>query len=213
MSSSKQAPAETRTQRAKAAPAAVDAAVKGEASSRNPLQWVKGLLSQRLRLERRGVQVHVMLDPAKPAAVPSVFADSQSGEALRLAHTELRELLGRHAGTRKVMPHLSHLEQALARTGSRAIGKLPLPVLHRALNQLENLTQDQASEGLAALRQRMLAAIEKRMEKPAPRPAADSDFRAEHKLEVSEASHSLFDEMERSWAGTVPIEDPAAQGR
>lgn len=206
MSSSKNAPAETRTQRAKAT-------VEGGPSLRNPLQWMKGLLSQRLRLERRGVQVHVMLDPAKPLAGPSVFADSQSGEALRLAHTELRELLGRHAGTRKVMPHLSHLEQALAKSGSRAIGKLPLPVLHRALTQLENLTQGQASEGLAALRLRMVAAIEKRLEKPAHRPAADSDFRAEHKLEVSEASHSLFDEMERSWAGTVPIEDPAAQAR
>lgn len=172
-----------------------------------PMRWARGLLNSRLRMERRGLQIHVLLEPARPKAAP-VAPDSRNGEVLRLAHAELRELLDRHGDTRHVLPHLSFVEQALAKSGSRAIGRVPLPVLEKALIQLENLIHDSPGDGVAELRRRLLASITMRSDKGPGAPSADqvSDFRSEDRLEVTEASHSLFDEMERSWSGTIPAE-------
>jgi hypothetical protein len=176
-----------------------------------PLRWVQDLFKRKLRLERQGVQIHVRLDPPPPASpLPEApeAAELRRRQTLRQARTELHTLLDRHADTRHVVPHLSYLEQMLARSGLRAIGRLPLPVLHKALTQLESLIHDEPGEGLAELRRRMAAVIAVRLggtpgQAPA-NPQLMSDFHTEDRLEVSEGSHSQFDELERSWTGTVP---------
>jgi hypothetical protein len=118
-----------------------------------------------------------------------------------------------------VVPHLSHVEQMLAKTGLRAIGRLPLPVLHKALTQLESLMHDEPGTGLAELRRRMAEVISLRLggtpgASAAPGAASRnlmSDFHTDDRMEVSEASHSQFDELERSWTGTLPEAMAAAR--
>lgn len=161
--------------------------------------WVRDLLKRPLKLERRDGQIHVVLGekPPEPAPAPS------AGEALRLGHAELRALLRRHPEARHLMRHLGYVEQMIGRFGSRALKReIPVPVLAKALQQLELLARDQPSEPIADLRTRMAEAIAAR---PAEVPDAETETRP-GSLEVTEASHSLFDEMERSWTGQVPLE-------
>jgi hypothetical protein len=175
------------------------------------MRWVQDLFNRKLRVERRGAQLHVSLDPTPPAAPGKESADganARRAETLRLAQADLRDLLDRHADTRHVVPHLSYVEQMLARAGLRGIGRLPLPVLHKALTQLESLIHDEPAAGLAELRRRMAGVIAVRLGATPGVQAAPahvmSDFHSQDRLEVSEGSHSQFDELERSWTGTLP---------
>jgi hypothetical protein len=179
------------------------------------MRWVQELFNRKLRVERRGAQIHVLLDPtpSKPAAAEAAdVASARRAEALRLAQADLRQLLDRHADTRHVVPHLSYVEQVIARSGLRGIGRLPLPVLHKALTQLESLIHDDPAAGLAELRRRLAGVIAVRLggtpnvqaAQQAQQGNAMSDFHTEDRLEVSEVSHSQFDALERSWTGTLP---------
>lgn len=94
------------------------------------------------------------------------------------------------------MRHLAYVERAIARSGSRAFGQVPPPVLQRALEQLELMLRDEHDHGIAPLLDRLQRALRERA------PAR----RAEAAVDVSEASHSLFDEMEKSWTGQMPFE-------
>ncbi len=181
-----------------------------------PKSWVQNLFNSKLRLERRGAQVHVLLDPPPP---PPESPEVRRHQELRQARVELAALLDRHADTRHVVPHLSHVEQMLAKTGLRAIGRLPLPVLHKALTQLESLMHDEPGAGLAELRRRMAEVISLRLGGTPSAPGVASvaspnlmsDFHTDDRMEVSEASHSQFDELERSWTGTLPEAMAAAR--
>ena len=186
--------------------------------SAKPMSWVQSLFNSKLRLERRGVQVHVLLDPPPP---PQESPEVRRNQELRQARVELAALLDRHADTRQVVPHLGHVEQMLAKSGLRAIGRMPLPVLHKALTQLERLMHDEPGAGLADLRRRMAEVISLRLGGTPSAPVAAgatsanlmSDFHTDDRMEVSEASHSQFDELERSWTGTLPdFPAPARQG-
>jgi hypothetical protein len=202
---STKSPARVPTQKASSVPA-----------SAKPMNWVQSLFNSKLRLERRGAQVHVLLDPPPP---PPESPEQRRKQALRQVRLELAALLARHAGTRQVVPHLSFVEQMLGKSDLRAMGRLPLPVLHKALTQLESLTHDEPGAGLAELRRRMAEVISLRLggTPSAPGAAASpnlmSDFHTEGRMEVSEASHSQFDELERSWTGTLPdFAAPVRQG-
>lgn len=156
--------------------------------------WLRSLLTQNVKLERRGLNVHVVLEPA--AAQDTTAPGNSAGEALRRAHAELRDLLDRHPDTRHLMRHLAYVERTIARSGSRAFGQVPAPVLERALEQLEMMLRDEHDHAIAPLRERLQRALRER-------PPARS---VEAAVDVSEASHSLFDEMEKSWTGEMPFE-------
>jgi hypothetical protein len=181
-----------------------------------PMGWVHSLFQSKLRLERRGVQVHVLLDPPPP---PPESPEVRRNQAIRQVRLELDTLLGHHAHTRQVVPHLSFVEQMLAKSGFRGIGRLPLPVLHKALTQLESLMHDEPGAGLAELRRRLAELISLRLGGTPSAPAAASaassnlmsNFHTDDRMEVSEASHSQFDELERSWTGTLPEAMAAAR--
>jgi hypothetical protein len=172
--------------------------------TRRPLNWLRSLLKRPLKLERRGLQIHVVLAEPAPAPPPP----ESPGEALRRGHEALRDLLARHPEVRHLMRHLGFLEQALARTGSKALrSEVPLPVLRKAHEQLELLMRDDASPELSAFATRLERVIAERRRSAEDAPAAGA-------LQVSEASHSLFDEMERSWTGQMPLaEVPSPPGR
>ena len=169
------------------------------------LRWVQELFRSRLGFERRGKQLHVVLKPP-PSAPPPEAAPRRRSETLRKSQEELRTLLDRHADTRHVVPHLSFVEQLLTTGGMRALGKLPLPVLHKSLTQLESLMHDEPGAGLAELRRRLAAVIALRLGGTPGTAPAPKHLGGDEHLEVTEASHSQFDELERSWTGTMPGE-------
>ena len=196
------------------APANVDAVTPPVATAARvplllrPWHWLRRTLKRPVRLEVQGGNVHVRLDPPRTTkADPAAAAERD----LRRAQAELAELLDRHSATRSVMPHLGILEKSLRRSGWRAIGKMPQPALQAAFDQLQKLVHNEASAGLAELRARMAAAVVSHAA-AARRLGADSDLTlpTAHRPEVSEASHSLFDEMERSWTGDLSAAQLAA---
>lgn len=181
---------------------------KSETAS--PLSRVRDLFRRPLKLEVRGAQVHVVLGDAQERQGASTTGTS-AGEALRRGHAELHRLLRLHPETRHLMRHLSFVEQSIGRFGSRAIKReIPVPVMRKAVEQLDLLAEGAPTEGLIYLRSRMLDAMQARA------AAVEVDEQTETRpgsLEVTEASHSLFDEMERSWTGEMPIGNPPAAPR
>jgi hypothetical protein len=122
---------------------------------------------------------------------------------LREAHRALHALIKAHPGMKQVMPHLAHIERALGRKGSRALMRVPVAVLQRGLEQLESLQAEQPRDALRALRTRLVEAIALRS--VARNTSLQARPSAHAALEVMEASHSEFDEVERSWTGSMPL--------
>ncbi len=157
---------------------------------------LRALLTQTLRLERRGFHIHIVLapPPAPPAEPP---AEPSSGAALRHDHRQLVQLLKRHADLRHTLRHLACIEQTLAREGSKALQSMPEKVLRKAIEQIEGLHRDEPGFALPELMRRLhhaLALVGERTK----------EFETTEAMDISEASHSLFDEMERSWNGHMP---------
>jgi hypothetical protein len=172
---------------------------------KRPLRWLQEQLRRPLRLERRGLNIHVTLAPPASMLTETEVGTSGvvgSGEALRLSHLSLRRLLDQHPKTRRTMRHLAYLERALSRHGSRAIRQeIPVPVLIKCREQLDLLAPQAASDPFAELRMQLRDAI-------GSRPHDPHGFALSQPVHVSEASHSQFDALERSWTGAVPPTRP-----
>lgn len=181
-----------------------------DAQAPRAASWMRGLLNRPLKIERRGAQLHLVLGET-PKDAPVTSNPASAGEALRRGHEELRALLQRHPEARHLMRHLGFIDQQLAQFGSRALKReIPVPVLAKGLEQLDLLARDEPSPALSELRARIAAAIASR----SPVAADDEDTETRPgSLEVTEASHSLFDEMERSWTGQIPVVEPGPAGR
>ena len=165
--------------------------------SRPPLfAPLRALLTHRVQLERRGFHFHIVLAPlpAPPAEAP---AEPNSGAALRHDHRQLAQLLKCHADLRHTLRHLGCVEQRLAREGSRALRSMPEKVLRKAIEQIEGLHRDDPGFTLPELMRRLRHALALAEERT-------KEFKSTEAMDVSEASHSLFDEMERSWNGSMP---------
>lgn len=159
--------------------------------------WLGSIFSRELKIKRVGMQLHVVLEDP-----PSKLPNSRSGgrgEALRLAHQALLKLLDQHDDARRMMPHLHHLERSLAQVGSRALKTLPINVMQKALIQLDLIEGSAQSHDLITLRLRIEEAIKRR----APARLHD-DVSA---IEVTDASHSQFDEADRIWTGVAPLDE------
>lgn len=178
-----------------------DAAVaqNGARSSKSTLGWIGGLFTRPLKVKRVGRQLHVVLDEASSSTPSTASRTGGRGEALRLAHVALQDLLARHEDSRRLVPHLSHLEQTLARQGSRALKMLPLHVLEKAIDQLDVLEGGAKDHDLMTLRLRVAEAVKLRT------PAKLRDDVSS--IEVTEASHSQFDEADRRWTAAAPLEE------
>lgn len=117
----------------------------------------------RLRREENG-QLHVVLAQRKPATAPGRPDRAESERRRRhaetmLVRTELAALLNELPETRTTMRHLVFVEQAIAKKGLKVLHKVPLDVLQRAHDQLENLVINWSAAGLANLRSKMAVAI------------------------------------------------------
>ena len=134
------------------------------------------------------------------------------GQALRLAHRALNEFFNLQEGLRQVLPHLSLLEQALGRKGSKALRRLPAHVLQRALEQLEDLQASENHPDLATLRTRLVETLALRSvtkeRDTGSGPGVPASFFG---VDVQEASHSAFNEAEREWTSPGALQAPSRQ--
>jgi len=128
-------------------------------------QAAAAFFSHDLTVQRGKDGVRLVLEERVPAAdpkrAPSREKQATQKEAGELALTleQLNALLAESPDARKTMRALVFVEQALAKKGLRALNKLPLDVLQRALDQLEGLVTNWSPRGLAGLRSRMAVAI------------------------------------------------------
>ncbi|HEX6705972.1 MAG TPA: hypothetical protein VF169_14505 [Albitalea sp.] len=170
-----------------------------------PLHWVRRLFGTQLRLVRgesgwRVAFADALPTPAAPAKagprrvnIPADAADTAPSNPL---HDELRQLLGRHAEARQLMRHLAFVERAVRLGGSDAIDGLPAEVLKRGLSQLEALVNDWSTPGLAELRLRLVMSADA---KERPSNGKPSDFNTPERVEVSEATPSVFEAANAGW--------------
>jgi hypothetical protein len=132
----------------------------------NPLRkLVAAVFQHELALRREETGVRVVLEErtqrtgkVKPPSRAAIAAVRDAKE-LALMRSQLAELLDEVPETRHTMRHLVFVEQALTRKGLRALHKLPLDVLQRALEQLDGLVTNWSPVGLAGLRSKMAVAI------------------------------------------------------
>jgi hypothetical protein len=145
---------------------------------------------------RRGVDgVHIVLEERAPAGdrkrEPSrvELAMKEDNAELSLMLEQLRTLLAEMPQARQTLRHLAFVEQALAKKGLRALHKLPLEVLQRALEQLEALVTNWSPTGLANLRSKMAVAI---IDREHMDPDAETDaYRTEAVLDTEPLEETL----------------------
>jgi hypothetical protein len=115
-----------------------------------------------LRRSREGLKV--VLQARAPAAHAVLGAREQARLAkekaeLELMLSELDELLDQQPGSRQTLRHIEYVRQSLRKKGLRALHKLPVDVLQRALEQFESLVSNWTPVGLASLRSKMAVAV------------------------------------------------------
>ncbi len=123
-----------------------------------------------------------MAGQARPQSVAERDAERERVE-LTLMREQLALLLAEQPAARQTMRHLVFVEHALEKKGLRALHKLPLDVLQRALEQLEGLVTNWSPTGLASMRSRMAVAI---IDREHSDPAAEADaYRTSAVLDAS----------------------------
>lgn len=119
-----------------------------------------------LALKRGKQGVEIVLEPRLPDGRKPARRDTAEDEARRksrqeieLVLSQLKALLDEIPETRGTLKQLVFVEQALQKKGLKALHRLPLPVLQKALEQLEGLVTNWSPAGLANLRSKMAVAI------------------------------------------------------
>ncbi len=119
-----------------------------------------------LAIKRGSQGVEIVLEPRQPDGSRPSPRQRQGEEARRRASAEtelllaqLKALLDEVPETRRTLKQLVFVEHALQKKGLKALHKLPLPVLQKALEQLEGLVTNWSPAGLANLRSKMAVAI------------------------------------------------------
>ncbi len=87
------------------------------------------------------------------------LAAKAAKQELALMRQQLAELLDELPETRQALRHLVFVEHAIGKHGLKALHKLPVDVLERALSQFEGLVTNWSPVGLASLRSKMAVAI------------------------------------------------------
>ncbi|MBK7059077.1 MAG: hypothetical protein IPI03_13995 [Rubrivivax sp.] len=126
---------------------------------------VRAFFKADLRVQRGDRGLVVVLDevPRQSAAAkgrkkPDPAAEREAGELQRIRES-LTRLLDDLPDNRVAMRHLVFIEHALQKKGLRALAKVPLDVLQRALDQLEGLVINWSDVGLASLRSKMAVTL------------------------------------------------------
>ncbi len=130
-----------------------------------PLRQVAHVVfRQDVHLRRDEGRLRVVLNEPKGSTRPRTLSraeqkDRKDSQELALMREQLAALLDQSPGTRQTMRHLEMVERALEKKGQRALHKVPLEVLEKALAQMEGMVTNWSPVGLAALRSKMAVAI------------------------------------------------------
>lgn len=177
---------------------------------RSTARRIQRLLAGRLRLVRRGLNIHIVLDeaPRTPAARDASPRRPMAPDGADPVATELREIdrelrrrLDRHTMSRNVFDKLAIVERELKRYGYPALQLLPVELLHTALEQLGHVAGPRPGE-LATLRAKMLEAILTRRSKAGDFSGnlALSTFDVPDKVQVRDAGESEFLRAQQEFA-------------
>jgi len=147
-------------------------------SSRPPsagvLLRLRTLLTQPIRLERRGYDWHFVFGPPKRQAGPRRVGESaprrrSPGELPSMTAGEvsevcanLRAMLGGEVGRHPRLPSLALLERALMKNGEHGIDDVPAAVLRHAAQALDAFDLDGYGPGLVLLRRRVEQVLRRR---------------------------------------------------
>lgn len=127
-----------------------------------------------LKRDPGGVKVVLQSPPPKPSKRQTREQEvvKRETEELQLMRRQLAELLDELPETRTALKHLVFVEHAIGKRGLKALHKLPLDVLEKALEQLEGLVTNWSPVGLASLRSKMAVAI---IDREHDNPEAEAD--------------------------------------
>lgn len=131
-----------------------------------------------LKRDPGGVKVVLQAPPPKPGKRTrgEIATVKRETEELQLMRRQLAELLDALPETRATLKHLVFVEHAVGKSGLKALNKLPLDVLEKALLQFEGLVTNWSPVGLASLRSKMAVAImDREHHPPEPEPEGDAD--------------------------------------
>ena len=120
-----------------------------------------------LALRRDDSGLQIVLEPKVQSSAPRKpkkgsredLAKRAEKQELAVVLEQLGALLTEQPETRQTLRPLVFVERALQKKGLRALHKVPLDVLQRALEQLEGLVTNWSPVGLANLRSKMAVAI------------------------------------------------------
>ncbi len=136
---------------------------------------VRAFFRADLRLQRGERGIEVVLEESSPATTAggrrkaarkndgAALKAQQEAQAMQAALTALLDEL---PGNRTTLRHLAFIEYALAKKGARALAKVPLDVLQRALEQFEGVVTNWSDAGLATLRSKMAVTLIEREAEP-----------------------------------------------
>ncbi len=129
-----------------------------------------------IELKRDPSGVKVVLQAQAPKASKRQSREQEAAkretQELQLMREQLAGLLDELPETRQALKHLVFVEHAIGKRGLKALHKLPLDVLEKALLQLEGLVTNWSPLGLASLRSKMAVAI---IDREHRNPEAEAD--------------------------------------
>lgn len=138
------------------------------------LRRLRSLLTQPIRLERRGYDWHFVLGPPQRQAGVRSAGDAaprrrNRGELPSMTAAEvsevcanLRAMLGGEVGRHPRLPSLALLERALMKNGEHGIDDVPAAVLRHAAQALDAFDLDGYGPGLVLLRRRVEQVLRRR---------------------------------------------------
>ena len=176
------------------------------------LDDIKSHLGSSMHTVRRFLQRPIKVDKGNLTLGPTpgslrAQARDEKRRLERPMKRALYQLLEQHPSSRQLMRHLDLVERTLHSGGLDALKAVPVRVIAKALTQMERLVSDWSPVGLAELRSRLAMMVKTRApetERNAASPESMEFLDMAEDVEVTEADHAAFEEMERSWAGQMP---------
>jgi hypothetical protein len=120
-----------------------------------------------LRLQRDADGLRIVLhNSTGPVLSPEERArqalEQQTRAEVHAMLCDLAELFESMPGSRRVLRHLTYVEQQLREHGLALLNDAPLSLLRQALNELEDAVINWSPRGLATLRSKMAVAVRER---------------------------------------------------
>ena len=168
------------------------------------LGWVKDVLGRSIVFEERRKQMHVVLADRRRGPGS---ADGQS--PLLQMRAELRTRLLVHDPATQTVRNLVHVHEALGHsTAWTGVEALPVPVLSKALAEAEMLQVQDPTPVMVMIIEQLseihIAAAARAEQERAAKEALLKEWETPEVPETSEATHEEYEQIERSWVGTVP---------